>query len=164
MTQNPAQMPHDPARTEADLLAIMTSIAGSSPLDVMKVRLIVEPQAAAVAAANAREEDLATIRKAHEQATASVEMDAFEEWDGEFHKRIFESTRNDFLTTLHDILIAIRSRPQWIALKRKTFSPSRRSEYCREHGLVLQAIEGRNAPGAAEAMRTHMVSVQRNMF
>lgn len=152
------------AQTEADLLAIMTSIAGSSPLDVMKVRMIVEPQAAAVAAANARESDIETIRHAHQMAVASLEKDAFEGWDGEFHKRIFESTRNDFLTTLHDILLAIRSRPQWIELKRKTFSPSRRAQYCEEHAAILGAIEDRDAQSAAETMRTHMMAVQRNMF
>ncbi len=152
------------AQTEADLLAVMTSIAGSSPLDVMKVRMIVEPQAAAVAAANARESDIETIRHAHQMAVISVEKDAFEGWDGEFHKRIFESTRNDFLTTLHDILLAIRSRPQWIELKRKTFSPTRRALYCEEHAAILAAIEVRDAQGASESMRGHMVAVQRNMF
>jgi DNA-binding FadR family transcriptional regulator len=154
--------PHD--QTEADLLAIMTSIAGSSPLDVMKVRMIVEPQAAAVAAANARESDLETIRHAHQMAVAASEKDVFESWDGEFHKRIFESTRNDFLTTLHDILLAIRGRPQWIELKRKTFSPTRRTQYCEEHAAILAAIEGRDAQMAAETMRAHMIAVQRNMF
>ncbi len=147
-------------QTEADLLAVMTSIAGSSPLDVMRVRLIVEPQAAA----NARESDLETLRHAHLMAVASLEKDAFEGWDGELHKRIFESTRNDFLTTLHDILLAIRNRPQWIELKRKTFSPTRRAQYCAEHAAILSAIEGRDAQQAAATMRAHMIRVQRNMF
>ncbi|MGV8985868.1 MAG: FadR/GntR family transcriptional regulator [Cypionkella sp.] len=157
-------LPTESAQTEADLLAVMNSIAGSSPLDVMRVRMIVEPQAAAVAAANARESDLETIRHAHQMAVISVEKDAFEGWDGEFHKRIFESTRNDFLTTLHDILMAIRSRPQWIELKRKTFSTARRNQYCEEHAAILAAIEGRDAQGASEAMRAHMGAVQHNMF
>ena len=152
------------SQTEADLLAVMTSIAGSSPLDVMKVRMIVEPQAAAVAAANARDADLETIRYAHQMTEVSLEKDAFEGWDGEFHKHIFESTRNDFLTSLHDILLAIRSRPQWIELKRKTFSSTRRAQYCGEHAAILAAIEGRDAQGAFETMRAHMIAVQRNMF
>ena len=154
----------DIAQTEDELLTVMTSIAGSSPLDVMKVRMIIEPQAAAVAAANARESDIETIRHAHQMAVVSVEKDVFEGWDGEFHKRIFESTRNDFLTTLHDILLAIRSRPQWIELKRKTFSQDRRAQYCHEHAAILAAIEGRDAQEAAETMRDHMIAVQRNMF
>ena len=154
----------DTAQTEDELLAVMTSIAGSSPLDVMKVRMIVEPQAAAGAAANARESDIETIRYAHQMALVSIEKDVFEGWDGEFHKRIFESTRNDFLTTLHDILLAIRSRPQWIELKRKTFSQDRRAQYCQEHAAILAAIEGRDAQGAAAKMRDHMIAVQRNMF
>ncbi len=157
-------MTQSASQTEADLLAVMTSIAGSSPLDVMRVRMIVEPQAAAVAAANARETDLETIRHAHQMALVSLEKDAFEGWDGEFHKRIFESTRNDFLTTLHDILLAIRSRPQWIELKRKTFSAARRVQYCEEHAAILNAIEGRDAQAAAETMRAHMLAVQQNMF
>lgn len=156
--------PATPMDEAAELLDVMERIAGSSPADVMNVRLIVEPNAAAVSAANARPADLVGIRNAHELATASLETEAFEAWDGEFHKRIFESTRNDFLTTLHDILKAIRLRKNWLDMKRRTFTPERRLSYCDQHAAIYAAIANRDPTGAADAMHRHLLAIQHNLF
>jgi DNA-binding FadR family transcriptional regulator len=51
--------------TGADLAAIMQRMTGVSPLDIMNVRMIIEPQAAAAAASNASEADVASIAEAH---------------------------------------------------------------------------------------------------
>jgi DNA-binding FadR family transcriptional regulator len=75
-----------------------------SPLDIMNARMIIEPQAAAAAASTASEADIASIADAQNEAARSLDMEIFERWDAEFHKRIFTSTRNEFLTNLHDIL------------------------------------------------------------
>jgi len=154
----------EPMDEAAELLDVMERIAGSSPSDVMNVRLIVEPKAAAVSAANARPADLVGIRNAHELATASLETETFEAWDGEFHKRIFESTRNDFLTTLHDILKAIRMRKNWLDMKRRTFTLERRLAYCEDHGAIYAAIANRDSSGAAVAMHRHLLAIQKNLF
>ncbi len=146
------------------LSAVLQRISGTSPADIMKVRMIVEPKAAAVAAANARQADLIAIRNAHELATASPETEAFEAWDSEFHKRIFASTRNDFLTTLHDILKAIRTREQWIVLKRRRFSPERRQVYCDQHAEIYAAIAARDPQKASDMMQRHMETISTYLF
>jgi DNA-binding FadR family transcriptional regulator len=153
-------------RTESgdDLLGIMQRISGTSPLDIMNVRMIVEPQAAAAAAANASEADLTSIRDAHERASAALETAAFESWDAEFHQRIFASTRNEFLTNLHDILRVIRNRAPWTEIKRRSFSEERRASYCGDHRMILDALRSRDADGAAQAMKAHLISVNRNLF
>jgi len=149
---------------QPDLFLVLQKITGSSPLDVMNVRLIVEPQAASVAAANASEAALASIREAHEIATATIEMEAFEIWDGEFHKRIFAATRNEFLTNLHDIIYVIRNQSPWINLKKRTFRADRRAIYCKEHEAMVVALESRDSKSAAQAMRDHLETVARNLF
>jgi DNA-binding FadR family transcriptional regulator len=54
--------------------------------------------------------DIAGIAEAHEEASKSLHMEVLERWDAEFHKRIFASTRNEFLIRLLDILSLIRNR------------------------------------------------------
>ena len=54
----------------------MNAIAGSSPPDVMKARSIIDPQAAANAAAA----DLGTIRQAQVLAGDAAQMDASERY------------------------------------------------------------------------------------
>jgi DNA-binding FadR family transcriptional regulator len=147
-----------------DLLAVMRRIPGTSPLDVMNVRMILEPQAAEAAAANASETALGRIREAHEAATKAGDMEPFERWDAEFHRRIFASTRNELLTHLDGMVQLIRNQPPWIELKRRSFSPERRTAYCREHEDLLRALARRDARGAADAMRIHLETVARNLF
>ncbi len=53
-----------------ELAGIMQRVTGVSPADLMAVRLIVEPQAAAIAAKNASLSDLEAIADAHDQAIA----------------------------------------------------------------------------------------------
>jgi DNA-binding FadR family transcriptional regulator len=147
-----------------DLLAVLRRIPGTSPLDVMNVRMILEPQAAEAAASHASEAALVQIREAHEAATRAVEMEPFERWDAEFHRRIFASTRNELLTNLDAMVQLIRNQPPWIELKRRSFSPERRLVYCREHEDLLRALERRDARSAAGAMRVHLDSVARNLL
>jgi DNA-binding FadR family transcriptional regulator len=147
-----------------DLLAVLRRISGTSPLDIMNVRKIVEPQAAEAAATRASEAALAAIREAHEAAGRAAEMDDFERWDAEFHKRIFVSTRNELLTNLDDMVRVVRAQPPWTELKRRSFNTERRLLYCREHEALLRALERRDARGAADAMRTHLESVAKTLF
>ena len=149
---------------DSELTSIMTRISGASPRDLMQVRLIIEPQAVAAAAVHARDSDIELIGAAHDQAVAALAPDQFERWDGEFHRLIFASTRNEFLVNLHDILQVIRSRKPWIEIKRRTFSEERRQLYCAEHAAILGALRSRDPEMALQAMTKHMVTISNGLF
>jgi len=106
----------------AELADIVQRVTGVSPADLMAARLIVEPQAAAIAARNASSADLQVIAEAHHHAIEAHQTDEFEHWDTQFHRRLFAATRNELLASIHAILQVIRSRNAWVELKRKTFS------------------------------------------
>lgn len=143
---------------------IMNRVTGVSPADLMAVRMIVEPHAAAVAATTASSADLDLIAEAHDRAAAEQSTDHFEQLDALFHQRIFAAARNELMMSLHDILRMIRNRNAWIELKRKTFTENRRLDYCRHHGEILAALQNRDADGAAAAMKHHMVVIEGNLF
>jgi DNA-binding FadR family transcriptional regulator len=152
------------AQEAAEFGEIMKNVTGVSPADLMAVRMIVEPQAAAMAATAASAADLDLIAEAHARAASETETAAFEHWDAVFHQRIFAAARNDLLLSLHDILRVVRNRNPWIELKRKTFSENRRLDYCAQHQAIMTALEHRDAEGAAGAMRTHMDVIHVNLF
>jgi DNA-binding FadR family transcriptional regulator len=120
-----------------DIFGLLQRISGTSPVDMMNVRMMVEPQAAAAAASNATDADLNHIREAHEAAIDCHEPATFELLDAEFHKRIFAATRYQLLTCLHDILRLIRNQTQWIEIKRHSYSEDRRPVYCDDYELIL---------------------------
>lgn len=147
-----------------EVAEIVQRVTGVSPADLMAVRLAVEPQAAALAATNASTTDLEAIAEAHSVASAAQDTELFERWDAEFHERIFAATRNELLYGLHDILRLIRNRNAWIELKKKTFSESKRLDYCAHHASILSALQSRDADGAALAMQMHMQAIQVTLF
>jgi DNA-binding FadR family transcriptional regulator len=148
----------------AELADIVQRVTGVSPADLMAARLIVEPQAAAIAAKNASSSDLLAIGEAHQRASDAQEKDDFEHWDTQFHHRIFAATRNELLVGVHHILQVIRSRNAWIELKRKTFSENRRRDYCEQHGNITAALDNRDADGAAQAMLIHIETIEVALF
>ena len=147
-----------------ELANILQRVTGVSPADLVAARLIVEPQAAAIAAKNASSSDLLAIAEAHKRASEAHENDEFERWDTQFHQGIFGATRNELLVSVHDILQVIRSRNAWIELKRKAFSENRRRDYCTHHGEIIAALGNRDAEGAAQAMRLHIEAIELALF
>jgi DNA-binding FadR family transcriptional regulator len=147
-----------------DFLNLIQKLSGVSPIDMMAVRRIIEPRAAALAAANASVSDLEEIAAVHSASIDAREMETFERWDAELHQKIFAATRNDLLNHLHEMLRLIRGQELWLAIKRRSFSPERRNLYCQEHGTVVAALLRRDSEAAAIAMRAHLETVSRNLF
>lgn len=148
----------------ADIFSLLQRIADTSPVDIMAVRQMVEPHAAAQAAANATAADLELIRSAHERASRETDPLAFEVLDTELHAQIFTATRNELLVCLHDIMRVIRNQPSWVEIKRRSASDARRDTYCQEHGAIVDALFAHDAEEAARAMRHHLTAVSRNLF
>jgi DNA-binding FadR family transcriptional regulator len=148
----------------SDMIELMQRIAGTSPLDIVNMRLIIEPQAAASAATNASESELRGIRLAHEAAAAATAPQDYEPADTEFHRRIFMSTRNQFLHDLHDMLLVIRGREPMVEMRRRNFSEERRLAYSSQHGAIVSALISRDSDEAAKAMRAHLMARSRDLF
>ena len=152
------------AGTSNDIVAILGRLTEASPSDILAVRAIIEPEAAAAAVSSATRADIQAIREAHENALSQTDLDGFEKWDTEFHRLIYAATRNELLMSLHDILGVIRNRPSWLELKRKVFTEEKRRQYCEHHGRIAECIASRNAEGAAAAMSEHLAVIARNLF
>ena len=147
-----------------ELTGLLQELTGVSPIDMMAVRQILEPRAAAMAATNASASDLRDIAASHSASLEALDIEAFERCDAELHQGIFAATRNELLTRLHAILRLIRDQELWRDIKRRSFSPQRRLVYCREHKAIVDALLRRDAAAAASAMRAHLETVSSNLF
>ncbi|MBW3097550.1 FadR/GntR family transcriptional regulator [Pseudohoeflea coraliihabitans] len=152
------------AGTTRDFLAIVKRLAGASPAEILGVRLIIEPLAAATAVSSATGADLKGIRAAHTQAVMQSELTGFEHWDAELHSRIYAATRNELLISLNALLGDIRTRAPWIRLKRKVITDVKRREYCGHHEAIVDAITQRDSEGAKAAMHRHISIIIDDLF
>jgi DNA-binding FadR family transcriptional regulator len=137
---------------------------GTSPADMMEIRRLLEPAAAAFAATNASNSELNAVREAHETARDSTDMPTFEHWDAEFHHRIFACSRNDFLKEIHNLMRILRNQSPWFEMKKRSFSEERRQTYCREHEAILEALTMRDPESARGAMQIHLETVGHNLL
>lgn len=143
---------------------IIHRMEGASPVDMMEIRLMLEPAAAAFAATHASSAELARVLDAHGQATAVAGLPEFERWDSELHHRIFSCSRNELLREMHNVLRVLRNQPAWFEMKQRSFSPERRERYCAEHQAVVEALMRRDPDGARAAMQSHLKTVEANML
>jgi DNA-binding FadR family transcriptional regulator len=160
----PASTTRSTSTPSAEIYTLLERIAGTSPVDIMAVRLMVEPHAAAQAAASATSAELDAIRACHQRAAAETDANEFENRDAQFHAQIFLATRNELLVSLHDILRVIRNQPSWVEIKRRSASEQRRLAYCEEHERIVRALFDHDPDAAAGAMRAHLLTVNRNLF
>jgi len=152
------------AGTTRDFIDILKRLSGSSPADILAVRLIIEPQAAAAVVSSATGADIKLIREAHEHAVNADDLASFERWDAELHSRIYAATRNELLISLNDLIGDIRNRPPWIRLKKKVITEAKRKEYCGHHEQIVEAIARRDSEGASKAMTRHLTVIIEDLF
>lgn len=153
--------------TSADPGSISATVArmeGTSPADMMEIRQLLEPAAAAFAATNASASELRAVREAHDAACLARDMPVFEHWDAEFHHRIFACCRNDFLKEIHNLMRILRNQAPWFDMKKRSFSEERRGVYCVEHQVIVDALVRRDPEGSSQAMLEHLNTVQRNLL
>jgi DNA-binding FadR family transcriptional regulator len=152
------------ANGSGSLNEVVSRILGASPADMMEIRQLLEPSAAAFAATNASAAELGSVVAAHRQAEAATDLAEFEQWDAEFHHRVFACSRNELLREIHNILRLVRNQAPWLDMKRRAFSEQRRLAYCREHQALVDALMRRNPEAARTAMLAHLRSVEVNLF
>lgn len=158
------------ARLEAEGLVVKRSLAGytaatllsgRSLRELFEVRLLLEPAAAAGAAARVTESDLreladqlAEMRGAAGNFASRSTLLLYLHHDSVFHDRIAALSGNAFLRSTLERLHAHTHQ------YRLSFLEGWAEETCREHGRILEALGENDDEMAAARMRTHLRRAQ----
>lgn len=133
----------------------------STVLDVLEIRLAVEVEAAALAAARRTPSQEARIREAFQAIAASIKRgEQATEADFAFHRAVAEATNNRIFV---EFLEGLGQR----SIPRAQVSASRRPDTAylqkvqQEHAAVVEAIASADADRARNAMRRHLQESQK---
>ncbi len=131
------------------------SAPGSSTLEsVSEVRLAMEPFAASLAAMRRDDDDIermgdALLLMAQAVRKGSLDPDLFTDADLQFHRALFDSTKNEILTGFFQVMQSgLATRDRMVHSQRKFTE-----ENVREHRRVLDAIIARESEQAEKQMR-----------
>ena len=136
----------------------------ASPTDIMEVRLIMEPQAAALAAHRASTAELAEIETILRKSIAAKGTAEFEHWDAALHLAIFRATNNALLIDYCEAINAARNQPHWYRLKQRSMTETLRRQYDQEHSAVVSALLQRDAEAARRLQLQHLNSVRERLL
>ena len=142
----------------------VAAIAGqSNPREVMQARLVIEPRIAREAAITASAHNIAEMRHCMHASRLAATWRQYENWDNRLHRTIAEATQNTVLLALFDTLNAVRRAVVWGRLRANTAKPPLDHHSFAEHDAIVRTIEERDASGAADAMKRHLLSVEQHL-
>jgi DNA-binding FadR family transcriptional regulator len=150
-----------PIESMADIAAITRR---TNPAEVMRTRMVLEPEVARLAALNATSEHIAEMRLCMQRTRAAQTWRQYEAWDNRLHRVIAEATQNSLLLALLDTLNAVRRAVVWGRLRVDKVKPAPNHHSFEDHAAIVAAIEDRDLSRAAGAMRAHLENVERNLL
>jgi DNA-binding FadR family transcriptional regulator len=141
-----------------------SSIAHTSPGELMEARLRIEPALAELIVTNATPADFSRMESCLERAGKASTLDEFELWDAALHEALAKATHNRFVIQVLDMITAVRQQAEWGKLKDRIVTPERRIRYQEEHLEIVRALKQRDAERARAAIIAHLQHARRNLF
>ena len=137
----------------------------TSPLELIEVRLALEPHIARLAAINATGRDLNRMAEALEQVeSAGTDREAFSKADERFHLLMAECTRNPLMVWLYQQINDVRSHSQWHRMKDAILSPQRIANYNKQHRALFEALRSHDVETAVAAIESHLTKAHQHLI
>lgn len=137
----------------------------TSPVELIDVRLAIEPQMARLVVSHATARDLERMGEALRQVeAANQDSEAFSRADEQFHLALAESTRNPLMVWLYRQINDVRCHAQWDAMKDKILISERIDEYNRQHRALYDALCSRDADAAVRIVTEHLEKARRDLL
>ena len=137
----------------------------TSPLELIEVRLALEPQMTRLAVANATAKDLDRLGEALTRVEASGDdPEDFSRFDEEFHLHLAECTYNPLLAWIYREINEVRSHSQWNARKDTILTPDRIGEYNRQHRGLYEGLRSRDVEASVRAITEHLEKARADLL
>jgi len=138
----------------------LSSDLSVGPFDILETRILVEGEAAMLAASRITEEELKDLREALKAMVQENEEEPIcEKADENFHMLIARATHNEALVSTCEHLWSLRNSSPVSARILEKVRQSGSRPRIEEHQTILEALENRNPEAAREAMRAHLTQV-----
>lgn len=135
----------------------------TSPLELIEVRIAVEPHMVRLATVHATLRDLDRIAGALRVLESSGEPESFTRHDRIFHQSIADATHNPLMCSFYRRINHVRGHRQWNLMKDKVLTQEAIEAYNLEHRLLCEALSVRNADHAADIVLGHLHTARQQL-
>jgi DNA-binding FadR family transcriptional regulator len=137
----------------------------TSPLEMLEVRIAIEPQMVRLAITNASHRDLEELRKALRQCEeCGGDAEKFARADTAFHMALAHCSKNKLMYWVYERISEVRRYSQWRVMKAKLLTPERIDYYNNQHRILYEAIASRDANEAVSIIKKHLYGVQDDLL
>jgi len=137
----------------------------TSPLEMVEVRIALEPQMVRLAIANASYRDLEELHKALRQCEdCGGDAERFAHADTAFHMALAHCSKNKLLYWVYERISEVRRFSQWRSMKAKLLTPERINFYNQQHRAIYEAIAARNTSEATSLIKKHLYGVHDDLL
>jgi len=141
-----------------------TIVAGTNFMEIMEVRLRIEPQLAQLAAMRAKKDEVTRMLELALKICESDDADSRELWDGALHRQIAQSAGNQFFLTIFDVINRVRQDEAWQIIRERARSANNTVSMSHtQHMVIIDAIAAHDPMKAGEAMRQHLLMLQERL-
>ncbi len=137
----------------------------TSPIEMVEVRIAIEPQMVRLAIANSSSRDLDGLRDALRLCEAcDGNSEKFARADTAFHMALAHCSRNKLMYWLYERISEVRRHSQWRSMKARLLTPERMGYYNRQHRSLYEAISARDTARAVRLIKDHLYGVQDDLL
>jgi GntR family uxuAB operon transcriptional repressor len=137
----------------------------TSPLELMDVRLAVEPHIVRLAVLHGTARDIEAMAEAlSELEHAGSDRERFTHWDQRFHMALANATHNPLMVWAYHQINEVRSHTQWSKVKDKVLTPARIAEYNAEHRALFEAMQARDGETAVGIINQHLAEARHDLI
>ncbi|WP_420963389.1 FadR/GntR family transcriptional regulator [Brucella sp. IR073] len=134
--------------------------AHTNPLEIMDVRIEIEPALARMAAARATPALIQQLERLALKAEQSTDAVSWERWDSAFHAKIAVASGNQLFIAIMEMINGIRQSASWRQFRARVRSNGRNALSVEQHAAILDAIRRFHPLDAEAAMRAHVTSLR----
>ena len=137
----------------------------TSPIEMLEVRIAIEPQIVRLAITNASHQDLEELRMALIQCEdCGGDPEKFAISDTAFHMALAHCSKNKLMFWIYERISEVRRYSQWRMMKAKLLTPERIEYYNNQHRELYEAIASRDATEAVGTIKNHLYGVQDDLL
>ena len=137
----------------------------TSPLEMVEVRIAIEPQLVRLAIVNASLRDLEELRDALRQCeNCGGDAEKFARADTAFHMALAHCSKNKLMYWLYERISEVRRNSQWGSMKSKLLTPERMDYYNSQHRALYESLVARDTVRAVKLIKDHLYGVQDDLL
>lgn len=136
----------------------------NNPIDIIEVRLALEPTLCRLAALRAPENEAWKFLEYAEATRIAATPEQYEAADAAFHLSIAVAARNPVFLALFEAIMAVVKQATWRQGRETGHCVNNQAIYAECHRQIAEAIAQRNGALAEERMRSHLSRVQHQLL